>query len=206
MLLAFGLRWRLRSWLCCWRWWSFPRWCFSVDRCRRAGLNDVVNRSADRRVVELYPNWEARTPRSSVRDIAAEVFQLVPATKFMKHALWNGESPFWNPYSAAGSLGPETMADIKFSPFVVLVAVFGASATAFSFVALAFVILALFCLQQLFTRTLGAGRVAATASCIVFLLCGFAASDISSQIGAPYVLFPVVLFRSPSSAYWPHCF
>jgi hypothetical protein len=172
----------------------FPEVVFLGGSLSPAGLNDVVNRSADRRVVELYPNWEARTPPSSVRDIAAEVFQLVPATKFMKHALWNGESPFWNPYSAAGSLGPETMADIKFSPFVVLVAVFGASATAFSFVALAFVILALFCLQQLFTRTLGAGRVAATASCIVFLLCGFAASDISSQIGAPYVLFPVVLY------------
>ncbi|HEY5172354.1 MAG TPA: hypothetical protein VIK54_11580, partial [Acidimicrobiia bacterium] len=126
----------------------FPEVVFLGGSLSPAGLNDVVNRSADHRVVDLYPNWEARSPSSSVRDVAAEVFQLVPATKFMKRALWNGESPFWNPYSAAGSLGPETMADIKFSPFVVLVAVFGASATAFTFVALAFVILALFCLQQ----------------------------------------------------------
>jgi hypothetical protein len=72
----------------------FPEVVFLGGSLSPAGLNDVVNRSADRRVVELYPNWEARTPRSSVRDIAAEVFQLVPATKFMKHALWNGESPF----------------------------------------------------------------------------------------------------------------
>jgi hypothetical protein len=158
------------------------------------GLNDVVNRSAERHVVQLYPNWQAPTPRSRVRDVAARVFQLVPATKFMNRALRDGESPFWNPYSAAGSLGPETVADMKFSPFVLLVGLLGASATAFTVVVLLFVILALFCLQQFFTRTLGAGRMAATAACVVFLLCGFAASDIDSQIGAPYVLFPVVLY------------
>ena len=86
------------------------------------------------------------------------------------------------------------MADIKFSPFVLLIALLGASSTAFTIVTLMFIAFALFCLQQLFTRTFSVSRLAATASCVVWLLTGFAVSDVSTQIGAPYVLFPVLLY------------
>src|SRR4029079_16003136 len=94
----------------------------------------------------------------------------------------------------AGAYGPETMADIKLSPFVFLAAAAGASSTAFTFVALRFIALSLFCLQQLFTRSLGMARSAAVAACIVFLLNGWAISDIASNSGSPYLIFPIVLY------------
>lgn len=158
------------------------------------GLDPVVTRTTGQHVVQVYPNWKTRRPKDDIRDVGARLWQLVPATKFMERAIWHHESPFWNPYSAAGSYGPETLADIKFSPLVVMVALFGASSTAFTFVVLGFATLALFCLYGFFTRTLKTGAIAAIGACIVFILNGFAASDVNSQIGAPYVLFPVLLF------------
>jgi hypothetical protein len=129
-----------------------------------------------------------------VRDIDARDFQLVPATKFMHRAFADGESPWWNPYSAAGSYGPETLADMKLSPFVLTVAVLGASASALTFGVLLFVVIALYCLQQLVAYQLGLGRAAAIAACAVWLLTGFGASDINSATGGPYLLFPILLY------------
>jgi hypothetical protein len=172
----------------------FPEVVFMGGSLSPVGLNSVVNGAASKHVVDLYPNPHGRKPAANVRDIGARVWQLVPATKFMHDAISTGESPFWNPYSATGSYGPETLADMKLSPFVLAVALLGASATAFTFVVLAFVVLGLYCLQQFFTRTLALGRVAATGACLVWLLTGFGASDINSATGAPYVLFPVLLY------------
>jgi hypothetical protein len=184
----------------------FPEVVFLEGSLAPIGLNDTVDRNFNPETVRVYPDLlvEAdrlggRTvrqwgPREGSHDIGAITWQLVPATKFMNRAIFAGESPFWNPYSAAGSLGTETLADVKLSPFVLSVAVFGASSAAFTFVLLAFVAFALFCLQQFFTRTLRSGRLAGTAACIVFLLNGFAIADLASHVGAPYVLFPIVLY------------
>lgn len=172
---------------------AFPEVVFLGGSLSPTGLNDVVDRGADPREVSVYPN-AGRSPRWGARDIGAAAWQLEPATKFMHRALSEGESPYWNPYSAAGSLGPETLVDMKLSPFVLLVAVLGASAAAFTFVMLSFLVVALYCLQQFFIKTLSVGRLAATSACVVFLLSGFATSDLTSNVGAPYVLFPVVLY------------
>jgi hypothetical protein len=173
---------------------AYPEVVFLGGSLSPAGLNAVVDNNARHRTVQVYPNTPSRDPKAGVQDLGARVWQLVPATKFVHRSFEHDESISWNPYSAAGSLGPETLADLKLSPFVLLVALFGASATAFTFVALAFVVLALYCLQRFFLRTLGLGRVAAVAGCLAFLFTGFGASGINSSVGAPYVLFPVVLY------------
>ncbi len=173
---------------------AFPEVLFLGGSLSPVGLNDTLRSGAPHHVVEVYPNLRSRAPADDVRDIGARVWQLVPATKFMHRVISKGDSPFWNPYSAAGSYGPETMADMKLSPFVLAVGALGASATAFTFVVLLFVALALYCMQQLVTFTLGLGRLAATAACFVWLLTGFGASDVNSATGAPYVLFPVLLY------------
>lgn len=173
---------------------AYPEVVFLGGSLSPAGLNVVVDKNAHHRSVQVYPNTPSREPKDGGQDLGARVWQLVPATKFVHRSLSEHESFSWNPYSASGSLGPETLADLKLSPFVLLVALFGASATAFTFVALAFVLLALYCLQRFFVRTLGLGRVAAVAGCLVFLCTGFGASGINSSVGAPYVLFPVVLY------------
>ena len=173
---------------------AYPEVVFLGGSLSPAGLNDVVDAHVHHKTVQVYPNTPSHAPKDGVQDIGARVWQLVPATKFVHRSLADHESFSWNPYSAAGSLGPETLADIKLSPFVLVVALFGASATAFTFVTLAFLVLALYCLQQFFVRTLRLGRVAAVAGCLAFLFTGFGASGINSSVGAPYVLFPVVLY------------
>jgi hypothetical protein len=173
---------------------AFPEVVFLNGNLAPTGMHRDANRAAPRPTVQAYPSLQHGVPQLGIRDVGARVWQVEPATKFMRRAIWDGESPYWNPYSAAGSLGVETIVDIKLAPIVVVSAFFGASSTAFSFVLLAFLIVSLYCMQQFFTRSLDAGRLAATAACIVFLLNGFASSDVNSQIGAPYVLFPVVLY------------
>jgi len=173
---------------------AFPEVVFLGGSLSPVGLTDTLTHGRPVRVVRVYPNLRNRAPNVDVRDIDARDFQLVPATKFMHRAIADGESPWWNPYSAAGSYGPETLADMKLSPFVLAVAVLGASATAFTFVVLLFVVIALYCLQQLVAYQLGLGRGAAIAACAVWLLTGFGASDINSATGGPYLLFPIMLY------------
>ena len=173
---------------------AYPEVVFLGGSLSPVGLNGVVDRNAQPDKVQVYPNLPSHDPANGIQDIGARVWQLVPATKFVHRSLSDHQSFSWNPYSASGSLGPETLADLKLSPFVLLVAVLGASAAAFTFVALGFVVLALYCLQRFFVRTLGLGRVAAVAACLGFVLTGFGASGINSSVGAPYVLFPVVLY------------
>ena len=172
----------------------FPEVVFRDGSLSPVGLTDTLTHGRHTRVVRVYPNLYHRAPDVDVRDIDARVFQLVPATKFMTRAIYDGQSPWWNPYSAAGSYGPETLADMKLSPFVLTVAVLGASTTAFTFVILLFVLVALYCLQQLVAFQLGLGRAAAIAACAVWLLNGFGASDINSATGGPYLLFPILLY------------
>lgn len=173
---------------------ALPEVVFLGGSLSPVGLNGVLDGKASTREVQVYPNVTTHAPSDGLQDLGARVWQLVPATKFVHRSLSGHESMSWNPYSAAGSLGPETLADLKLSPLVLAIAVLGASATAFTFVVLALVVLALYCLQRFFVRTLGLGRVAAGAACVVFLLTGFGASTFNSAVGAPYVCFPIVLY------------
>src|SRR2546429_491617 len=57
-----------------------------------------------------------------------------------------------------------------------------------------FVVLAVYCLQQFSGFPLGLGRIGGVGGCLVWLLSGFGVSDINSATGAPYVVFPVILY------------
>lgn len=52
-------------------------------------------------------------------------FQSEPMMEFMKNTLSSGQSPYWNPYSSAGAVGPETLVDQKFSLFTICYAILG---------------------------------------------------------------------------------
>ncbi len=171
----------------------FPEVVFAGGSLAPTGLNEVVDRTAAKHV-DLFPNPEGRQPEQGTVDVGARAWQLEPATKFMNRAIYGGEDPSWNPYSAGGMLGPETLADMKLSPLVVATAVLGGSSPAFTLVMLLLLVIALYCLQQLFSRSLAMHWLAGLSACIVFLLGGWAAAMLTSQMGAPYVLFPVVLY------------
>ncbi len=172
----------------------FPEVVFLGGSLSSVGMNDVLDANRDHPTVSVYPNPEGLEPRSGLVDAGARVWQFEPAVKVMNRAMYDGESAEWNPYSAAGSLGPETLADMKESPFVLAVAALGASSTAFTFVLLGVVVLSLYCLQQFFVRTLEMSLLAAIAACALFLLNGWAASVLTSQTSGPYLLFPVLLY------------
>ena len=172
---------------------ALPEVVFLGGSLSHVGLNDVVESGAGSEV-SLYPDPEGRSARSGMIDIGARAWQLDPATKFMNRTLYDGDSPAWNPYSASGSLGTETLADMKLSPVVLTTAALGASSTAFTIVLLAFIVGALYCVQQLFTRSLHMHRLAAVAACVVFLIGGWATAMFTGQMGAPYLLFPIVLY------------
>jgi hypothetical protein len=173
---------------------AFPEVVFLRGSLSSIGLKYAAVDRIRPPVVNVYPEFEGRKAEVGQNDIGARVWQFEPAIKFVNRSIYQGESPEWNPYAASGSLGPETLADMKLSPFVLLVALLGATSGVFSAVMLAFVVAALYCLQQFFIRTLNMSRTAAIAGCAVFLLCGWASNTLISQTSGPYLLLPVVLY------------
>ncbi len=85
----------------------------------------------------LYPESKERIITDSWGDLGSAAWQLQPSIRFMAYCMRTGESPWWNPYCAAGRMEPEGLYSVTFSPVVLLSATFGGSSTAISFVLLA---------------------------------------------------------------------
>jgi hypothetical protein len=174
---------------------AFPEVVFLGGSLSPVGLSQTVDTKLRIETTpDIVPHLAKWGPRDRIPDVGASLWQLVPGTKFVHNSIADGESVFWNPYSAAGSYGPETLVDMKLSPFVLLVAGLGGSATAFTFALLLFLVASMYCLQQLFTKTLGQPRVAGVAACVVFLGGGWTTSYLIHAMAAPYLIFPMVLY------------
>src|SRR4029077_4503536 len=74
----------------------------------------------------------------SYNDIGGAIWQSEPMMEFMRHSLWTLDSPYWDPYSSAGSLGPETLVDLKFSVFTIAYAALGGGSFVYNVLLLAF--------------------------------------------------------------------
>ncbi len=141
----------------------------------------------------MSPERPGRNILDGQGDIGAAAYQFQPAQKFMAYCLRNGESPFWDPYAAAGALGPETLTDLKFSPVTLVAALLGGSSRAFSFVLLALYVLSAYCLLRACTVHLGLSFQAALVSSFIFFLNGFTLGNLYTQIAQPYFLAPPLL-------------
>ncbi len=62
---------------------AYPEVVFLGGSLSPVGLNGVVDRNAQPRTVQVYPNVPSRDPKDGLQDIGARVWQLVPATKFV---------------------------------------------------------------------------------------------------------------------------
>lgn len=111
----------------------------------------------------------------------------------MAFCLRSGESSYWDPYTATGSLGPETLADLKFAPVTIATALFGGSATALSFVLVGLFVISAYSVLRTFSMYMGLSFEAALAAVTVFFLNGFALANFDLAIGQPYFLAPIVL-------------
>jgi hypothetical protein len=172
----------------------FPEVVFGGASLSAVPLDRVLGQSGRPTTVEVYPNIESRAPTSGLVDLGARTWQFEPTMRYMARVLRDGSDPRWNPYQASGSLGPETLDGMQLSPFVVTVAALGGGPTAFTFALLALVVLALFCLQQLFVRSLGMSRIAAVGACFVFVLNGWATATFTDVTCMPYLMLPIVLY------------
>src|SRR5262245_2744702 len=131
--------------------------------------------------VQLYPERPGREAYHAYYDIGGTAFQSEPGAQFMRRAFWSGESVFWNPYSAAGSYGIETLVDVKTSPLSMTVALLGGSDAVFHLAFLGFNLLGVFCLLVLLTVQWRLSLLAAIAGGITYLLNGYNVSNLASN-------------------------
>jgi len=141
----------------------------------------------------LLPERPGRRVIDSQGDIGSAAFQFEPSILFLAHCLRSGESPFWDPYSAAGTVGPETVADIKFSPFSFLTAALGGSSRVFTFVLLLLYACSCYSVLRICITFFDLSFAGAAASCIVYFLNGFTLSNLYTAIAQPYFWAPILL-------------
>ncbi len=154
----------------------------------------------------LYPEHEGRSYHHGFNDSGGAVWQSDPMRRYMARVLHDRLSLYWNPYSATGSLGPETLVDQKFSPITLVAAALDGSQLAADATLLLFYALSLYCLYLIVAVNLGLSEGAAIAAGIVYLLGGFNIANLGSNVSHAFVLFPLLLgalmafVRAPSGA------
>lgn len=141
----------------------------------------------------FLPERPGRQTNAGQGDTGSGAFQFEPAQGFMAYCLRHGESPFWDPYTATGALGPETSAELKFSPVTLITALLGGSSRSLCFVLVASYLVAAYSLLRACTFYLGLSLAAGTVAAAVYFLNGFALSNLYNPIGQPYFLAPLLL-------------
>jgi len=152
---------------------------------------------------ELYLERYGRSYHHGLNDSGGAIWQSEPMQQFMTWVLRNGESPYWNRFSGAGSVGPETLVDQKFSPFTILLAIAGGSTTAFHLIWFLLNSLAISSLFYVFVRFFTVSRLAALAGCVVYALNGYNIAQLNSNVSQVYLYFPALLLTLCSYAAHP---
>jgi len=152
-----------------------------------------------------YPPISATTRLLSVpkdqwlfpyNDIGGAIWQSEPMMEFMRRTIAGHDSPYWNPYSAAGSLGPETLVDIKFSLFTILYAILGGGSSIYNALLLIFFWLATFFVIRIAREKLGLTILGSAVAGMMYLLNGYSAGNIASNVALAYLFVPVCLYAS----------
>lgn len=136
----------------------------------------------------------------SYNDIGGAVWQSEPMMEFMRHSLWTLDSPYWNPYSAAGSLGPETLVDLKFSILTIAYALLGGGTFVYNVLLLAFFWMGTYFVIRIVREKFELSAIACAAAGIFYVLNGYAAENVGSNVALSYLFIPTCLFASFSFA------
>lgn len=153
--------------------------------------------------VQLYPERAGREAYQGYFDLGGPAYQSEPSAQFMARTIWSGQSVFWNPYSATGSLGVETLVDVKTSPLTMVVALAGGSDKAFHLAFLGFSWLGTFCLMVLFAVRWRLSLAAALAGGVTYLLNGYNVANLVSNFSQTWFYFPVLMLALASFAERP---
>ncbi len=141
--------------------------------------------------VQLFPERDGREAYHGYYDTGGSAYQSEPGAEFMTRTLGSGQSVYWNPYSAAGSYGIETLVDVKTSPLTMVVALLGGGDVAFHIVYLAFCVLGTFCLLVLFTLEFRLSFLAALGGGVTYLLNGYFVANSLSNVSQTWLYFPI---------------
>jgi len=166
---------------------------------------DLYNFTSEARTTGTYhPERPGYTVVNSFADPGGGAFQSEPMIQLMKFNLQTKQSPYWNPYSATGALGPETLVDLKFSPLTLLVALLGGSSWAFHLITLSLYVLAVYFLIRLITVHFRLSLISAISASVIYLLNGYNIAYLSSNGTQAYLYFPILFFTLCSFAKKPN--
>ena len=170
---------------------------------------DVIFLGASLRITDQFNgSWkalppEAWYPQSAHRmwfdhyfDAGGALYQSEPMMEFMLRSFRNRESPYWNPYSAAGSLGPETLIDNKFSAFTLAYVILGGGSLVYNLLMLIFQFWAAYFIYRVARERLALSFLASTTATILYLLNGYAVANLGSNVAQSYLYMPLCLFAS----------
>jgi hypothetical protein len=132
----------------------------------------------------------------SYNDIGGSLWQSEPMMEFMRYSLWTLDSPYWNPYSSAGALGPETLVDLKFSAFTLAYAAFGGGAVVYNALLLAAYWLATYFVVRVAREKLKLSALACTAAGVFYLLNGYSTANVGSNVSLSYLVIPSGLYAA----------
>ena len=180
----------------------FPDVIFMRASLSNASLVNVTSDDGHKRV-QLFPERKDRQAYEGYYDAGGAAFQSEPAAQFVRRSLQSGQSIYWNPYSATGSYGPETLVDIKTSPVSMITGVLNGGDLTSHIVFLGFNLLAVFCLLVLFTIEFRLSFVAALAGGVTFLLNGYYVANLGSNVSQVWLYFPVLTLALVSFARRP---
>lgn len=167
--------------------------------------SNVINITYDQqKKVRLFPEHPGRTIYDGLADPGGAAFQSEPAIQFVRRSLYDGQSIYWNPYSATGAYGPETVVDIKTSPLSIITALLGGGDGTFHAVFLFLNLIAVFCLLVLLTIEFRLSLAAALAGGVTYLLNGYYVANMGSNVSQTWLYFPVLTLALVSFARRPN--
>jgi hypothetical protein len=147
-------------------------------------------------LITFYPYYPHQTWNSGRWDYGGAYYESEPMMEFMARSLRAAESPYWNPYSAAGSLGPETLVDNKFSAFTLAYAFLGGGQKTYDIVLLFLYFSGAYFTHRLIREKLQLSFLASLAGVVFFLLNGYATANVGSNVTQSYLFVPMCLYAS----------
>lgn len=129
-------------------------------------------------------------------DNGGATYQSEPMMQFMVNSIRDGQSPYWNPYSAAGALGPEALVDQKFSAMTLVNALLGGGSGVYNIVILLALYFGVFFIYRIVRELLGLSAVAALAASVFYLLNGYITANLGSNVTQSYLYVPVCLYTA----------
>ncbi|WP_226499699.1 hypothetical protein [Pseudomonas sp. MWU16-30322] len=129
-------------------------------------------------------------------DNGGATYQSEPMMQFMVNSIRDGQTPYWNPYSAAGALGPEALVDQKFSAMTLVNALLGGGSLTYNIVILLALYFGVFFTYRIVRELLGLSAVASLAASVFYLLNGYITANLGSNVTQSYLYVPVCLYAA----------